>query len=201
MHTDPDSIDHPRRHWLRGAVALGALMGLGARGQSTLPQAQAQALASRLQMGGCALLIRHTRTEPGIGDPPGFQLGQCQTQRQLSEAGREDARRIGQWFESQRLAPGEVLSSQWCRCKDTAQQAFGRHTEWVALNSTFNDSSRQPAQTQVVRERLAQIAMGRFEVWVTHQVNMTHLCGEYPAMGEAFLVDRGGKLQMRMLLA
>ena len=61
-----------------------------------------------------------------IGDPPGFRLGECATQRQLSETGREQAQRIGTWFSARGLAPAEVRSSAWCRCLDTATLAFGR---------------------------------------------------------------------------
>ena len=101
------------------------------------------------------------------------------------------------------VPPGEhslsaVLSSQWCRCKYTASLAFGRVTEWTALNSTFDQSAKQPAQTSQLRERLRQIKPGQFEVWLTHQVNMTALTREYPAMGEAFVVDGAARLASRM---
>jgi phosphohistidine phosphatase SixA len=171
------------------------------------PLARAQAardgsaFATLLAAGGCAVLIRHAQTEPGIGDPPGFTLEQCSSQRQLSAEGRESARRIGQWFQARSLAPSEVRSSQWCRCKDTAELAFGRASAWTALNSTFGNSSLQPAQTQELRQTLRQIAAGKFVVWVTHQVNMTHLTQEYPAMGEAFVVDASARLRARMSFA
>lgn len=171
------------------------------------PLAQAQsakdsaAFAALLAQGACAVLIRHAQTEPGIGDPPGFTLDQCSSQRQLSIAGRETARQIGQWFRNRRLTPSEVRSSQWCRCKDTASLAFGRFSEWPALNSTFGNSGLQPAQTQELRQRLRQIPAGKFEVWVTHQVNMTHLTDEYPAMGEAFVVNAGSRVRGRLIFA
>ena len=95
-------------------------------------------------------------------------------------------------------SPSAVPSSQWCRCKDTASLAFGRVTEWTALNSTFDQRAKQPAQTRPLRERLRQIQPGQFEVWLTHQVNMTDLCLEYPAMGEAFMVDGAARLASRM---
>ena len=94
--------------------------------------------------------------------------------------------------------PSAVLSSQWCRCKDTASLAFGQVTEWTALNSLFDQSAKQPAQTPPLRERLRQIQHGQFEVWLTDQVNMTDLCREYPAMGEAFVVDGAARLASRM---
>ncbi len=196
----PDLPPHwrpERRHLLATGLALAAAVHVpGVRADNARHSA---VFAGLLRQGGCAVLIRHAQTEAGTGDPPGFRLDQCSTQRQLSLAGRETARRMGRWFEARKLEPAEARSSQWCRCRDTADLAFGRHTPWPALNSTFTDSSLQPAQTRALRERLAQIATGQFEVWVTHQVNMTHLAHEYPSTGEAFVVDASGRLKGRMV--
>jgi phosphohistidine phosphatase SixA len=159
----------------------------------------ADALAAMLRTGACAVLIRHAATEPGIGDPPNFRLSDCNTQRQLSDAGRAQSRRIGQWFKARQLQARAVHSSAWCRCRDTAELAFGRHTVWPALNSTFSDSSRQDAQTHMLRQGLQTIPPGQFEVWVTHQVNITALTGEWAAIGEAFLVAANGRLLARSL--
>lgn len=193
--------DAPRRRLLHAAGLLALLQAWPARAQGLGATDREAALAALLRQGGCALLIRHALTEPGIGDPPGFRLDDCRSQRQLSLAGREQARSIGRWFESRQLQPAAVLSSQWCRCKDTAELAFGRVAEWTALNSTFTQGDRQPAQTRELQARLPRIAEGRFEVWVTHQVNMTHLTGQYPSMGEAFVVDRSGCMRGRHAFA
>lgn len=71
------------------------------------------------------MVIWHAATEPRIGDPPGFQLDDCATQRNLSEAGREEARRIGAAFRARGIPIGRVLSRRWCRCLETAGLAFG----------------------------------------------------------------------------
>lgn len=154
-----------------------------------------------LQAGGCAVLLRHAATEPGVGDPPDFKLDDCRTQRNLSEAGRQDARRIGAWFASRKLKPSVVSSSAWCRCKDTSDLAFGQHTVWVALNSTFGDRFAQSDQTPVLRQALARIPVRQFEVWVTHQVNISAIAGQGPAMGEALILDREGRLLARSVFA
>jgi phosphohistidine phosphatase SixA len=150
-----------------------------------------------LRAGGCSVLLRHAATQPGVGDPPEFSLDDCRTQRNLSVAGQQDARRIGLWFGSRKLVPRAVLCSAWCRCKDTAQLAFGKHDVWAALNSTFGDRLQQPDQTTLLRQALARIPVRRFEVWVTHQVNISALTGQGPAMGEALILDREGKLLAR----
>ena len=155
-------------------------------------------VAGLLRAGGCVVLLRHAATVPGVGDPPEFKLDDCRTQRNLSDAGQQDARRIGAWFRNSKLSqPRAVLTSAWCRCKDTADLAFGKYAVWPALNSTFSDRALQPEQSQLLRQALARIPDRQFEVWVTHQVNISALTGEGPAMGEAFVLDRKGKVLAR----
>lgn len=156
-------------------------------------------LAALARQGG-VLLVRHASTETGLGDPAGFILGQCQTQRNLSDAGRAEARAMGAWFQRQGLRPQAVLSSQWCRCQDTARIALGQAQPWPALNSTFAGQGEPEQQLAELRQRLQRLAPGALEVWVTHQVIMTALTQAYPAMGEGFLVDRQGRLQARGMM-
>jgi len=154
----------------------------------------AQELAARLRAGRCAILMRHGQTDPGVRDPPGFVPGQCATQRNLSEAGRERSRAAGAWFRERGLQPSAVLTSAWCRCIDTAQLAFGRHERWAPLDSSFGrGDAREEARPQLLA-RLSRIDAGRFEVWVTHQVNISAFTGEPTSMGEGLLVDAGGQV-------
>jgi phosphohistidine phosphatase SixA len=139
-----------------------------------------------LREGGCVVLMRHAQTVPGVGDPPGWRLGQCSSQRNLSEAGREQARRVGAAFQREGVRVDEVRSSAWCRCTDTADLAFGRHTVWEPLNSFFQ-SGGGSQQIQALRTALPQWPGPGNLVLVTHQVNMSSLTGEYPSMGELFL--------------
>ena len=163
--------------------------------QTAQSASRAQLLAAWRQ--GGVLLIRHAATESGLGDPPGFVIGQCRTQRNLSDEGRQASRVFGAWLQSQYFKPDAVRSSQWCRCQDTARLAFGAYEDWPALNSTFAGQGDPAAQQQALRERLSALPAGRTEVWVTHQVNMTGLTGAYPEMGEGFLVDAQGRLKAR----
>ena len=114
-------------------------------------------IATLLRKGGCVALMRHAETVPGVGDPPEFKLDDCRTQRNLSTAGQQDARRIGAWFKQNKLKPRAVLSSAWCRCKDTADLAFAQHTVWPALNSVFNDRAQLPDQSELLRKALAAV--------------------------------------------
>ncbi|PUE41554.1 histidine phosphatase family protein [Limnohabitans sp. Bal53] len=204
-HTSPAPASAPRRSALArlGATLvapwLTCVPGL-AHAQSSQTATRAQFLAVWRQSGG-VLLIRHAATESGVGDPPGFVIGQCRTQRNLSEAGRQASRQLGAWLQAQSFKPDAVRSSQWCRCQDTARLAFGAYEDWPALNSTFAGQGDATAQQLALRERLQALPAGRTEVWVTHQVIMTGLTGAYPGLGEGFLVDRQGRLLARGDLA
>ncbi len=158
-------------------------------------------IAALLRAGGCVALMRHAETVPGVGDPPEFKLDDCSTQRNLSASGQQDARRIGAWFRQNKLKPRTVLSSAWCRCKDTANLAFGLYTVWPALNSVFNDRAQLPDQSEAVRKALAAVPNQQFEVWVTHQVNITALTGQGIGMSEVFILDGQAKLLARTRLA
>ncbi len=184
------------------AAAALALVGMsgGVRAQPERKATAAELLRLWRQSGG-ALLIRHAATESGLGDPAGFTLGQCRTQRNLSDAGKQASQAFGAWLQAQNFKPDAVLSSQWCRCQDTAQLAFGQFEDWPALNSTFAGQGDSAAQQKALLARLRGLPQGRTEVWVTHQVNMTGLTGAYPSMGEGFLVDRQGRLLARAELA
>ena len=186
----------------RKVLTVASVGGTWFTGTYLLPPAFAQTAAdvpALLRIGGCALMLRHTQTEPGIGDPAGYRLDQCSTQRNLSNEGREQAKHIGQWLKSRGLRPQSIHTSVWCRCKDTAELAFGQYAVLSALNSTFDNRALQDGQTQELRARLKNIPAGQFEVWVTHQVNITALTGEVPAMGEAVLVSGQARLLGRTL--
>ena len=179
-------MNRHRRDLLRAAplLAIGRLA----------PAAAADEPAWRvLAAGGCAVLMRHAQTVAGIGDPPGFRLDDCSTQRNLSEAGRAEARRFGAEFSRRGIDVDEVLSSRWCRCLDTARIAFARHEVRVfeALDSFFADGSTRQAQTDALRSYLARQVAPRRIVLVTHQVNIAALTGQSVAMGEALLVRIG----------
>ena len=89
------------------------------------------------QDGDKVILIRHAKA-PGGGDPEGFKIKDCKTQRNLDEFGINQSKKIGKLFKEKKIKIDQVLSSQWCRCKDTAKYAFGKFKEFSALNSTFS---------------------------------------------------------------
>jgi broad specificity phosphatase PhoE len=139
------------------------------------------------------MLMRHAATEPGIGDPPEFRLGDCSTQRNLSAQGRAFSVELGRRMAAQGVRLDAVLSSAWCRCVDTARLAFDAHPQlnaraevWPDLNSFFQGQGDEATQTTAVLARLRQTPP-RNTMLVTHQVNISALTGRGTAMGEVLL--------------
>ncbi len=161
-------------------------------------RAQPSDFWARLREGGNVVLMRHARTEPGVGDPPGFRLGECATQRNLSAEGREQARRVGEAFQREAIRLDEVRNSAWCRCVDTAQLAFGRQVVWTPINSFFGSAPAREAQTREVMAAARALRAPTNWMLVTHQVNITALTGEHLAMGEVFVTRPEGE-RLRVL--
>ena len=142
-----------------------------------------------LQEPGTVAVMRHALA-PGGGDPANFELGDCSTQRNLNDAGRDQARRIGQAFRDNGIEVDRVLTSQWCRCRDTAELLdLGPVEDFPALNSFFEDRSTRDQQTTAVRDFLSQAPEGEKLVLVPHQVNITALTDVFPSSGEVVVIE------------
>jgi phosphohistidine phosphatase SixA len=160
-----------------------------------LAWANADDIAERLRTGGTVIAFRHALA-PGTFDPPNFRLGDCSTQRNLSEEGRAQARRIGEWFKARALLPAVVRTSPWCRCVDTATIAFGSAEPWRALGSPRGSTEATNAESlQQLRTAVAAATRqrGRFEVWVTHMFVLGDLVGANTASGEGLLLGTDGR--------
>lgn len=155
------------------------------------------AVWAKLRQGrGYVVMMRHALA-PGTGDPPEFQLSDCSTQRNLSTEGRQQATAIGAAFRQQNIPIDRVLSSQWCRCLDTAKLLdLGTVEPFPALNSFFSDRSTAAQQTeqvqQFIREQQNQPGV---TILVTHQVNITAISNIVPASGEFVVLKAQGASQ------
>jgi phosphohistidine phosphatase SixA len=133
---------------------------------------------------GAVILFRHA-IAPGGGDPAGFRLGDCATQRNLDVQGRKQARRIGE-----QLRWTAVWASQWCRTKETAALAFPqlKVVEQPAFNSFFADRSKADGQTAQARALLQGWRGPGVLAVITHQVNIAALTEVSPSSGEGIVV-------------
>lgn len=134
------------------------------------------------------LLIRHALA-PGTGDPSNFQVDDCATQRNLSDEGRAQARRIGALIGKSVSRDVKIFSSQWCRCLETARLLdLGSVREQPFLNSFYQRSQNRDAQTADLRAWIKNADPTPLHILVTHQVNITALTGVYPRSGEIIAV-------------
>lgn len=163
----------------------------GTSGPSTAEPLAEQPFWRLAREGGNIFLMRHAQTVAGIGDPPGFRLNDCRTQRNLSEAGIAESKQLGERFVQQQVVLHEVRSSAWCRCIDTARYAFDphypRHRVWAPLNSFFQGQGNAQQQTRDALAQAQKLPPGHNWMWVTHQVNISGLTGRFTRMGEVLL--------------
>ena len=166
---------------------LAVLLSLGLFMVAAPAAAGSEEILADLSQAGTVLLLRHALA-PGTGDPPGFVLGDCSTQRNLSDAGREQARALGERLRQAGIDQARVYSSRWCRCVETAELLdLGPVQPLPALDSFFQDRSQGAAHTQAARDFLEQLPAGPPVILVTHQVNITRLTGQFTASGNGVL--------------
>ncbi len=151
----------------------------------------------RLTAGG-VLLLRHA-IAPGFGDPAGFRVDDCSTQRNLSEEGRQQARAIGAWLRARGISRARVYSSQWCRCLETAELlGLGKVSPLPALNSFFQRPMDRAANLNALRNFLTeQESQNGPLVLVTHQVTVTALTDIFPNSGEGVVATLGEDGELR----
>ena len=162
-------------------------------------QACASELSELLKKPDHVLLMRHA-IAPGIGDPAGYKLQDCKTQRNLDATGRAQAQKTGQWLKAQGVGNALVFSSAWCRCKETAENlAFGTPALEASLNSFFDDMRQGPQSNANLQKFVANQLKAKGDkalVLVTHQVNMTEFTGATVGSGDMVLVkvNAAGKM-------
>jgi len=143
-----------------------------------------------LRQPGSVAIMRHALA-PGTGDPANMQIDDCTTQRNLDARGRAQARRIGAAFREQGIVFDRILTSQWCRCRDTAAElGLGAPQDAPPLNSFFADGSTRDAQTAATRDLIA--AAEDKLLLVTHQVNISALTGRGTRSGEVLVIRQTG---------
>ena len=170
---------------LAGSIALAALNA----------HADSDILIDQLKTGGYILMIRHAMA-PGTGDPVNFQIGDCATQRNLDDRGRDQARSIGEWLRAGGIEKARVYSSQWCRCLETAKLInLGPVTPLAALNSFYDRPQDREPNLKALRNFLAkQTADSELLILVTHYVTISAITGKAVSSGEGVVLrvkDRG----------
>jgi phosphohistidine phosphatase SixA len=169
------------------ALALAALLLL-------LPARAAadEAIWTLLKGGGQVVLIRHGLTTPGVGDPPGFRLEDCATQRNLVDEGRRESERVGAAFRARAIPVERVLTSPWCRCIETARLAWGGAEVWTPLSNLFGRPENRAEQVRQMQARVSERPGAGNLVLVTHGSTIAALTGINPDTAEMVVVTPQG---------
>lgn len=156
-----------------------------------IPAQATEAGWALLGSGGQVVLLRTTNS-PGGGEPAGFDIDDCASQRNLSERGRQNARQIGPLFLARSARIEIVLTSRYCRARDMADLAFGttQSETFEALDLLSSDEQEAEEQLAATRERVAAHSGAGNLVMVTHGANIEALTGASVREGEAVIVSR-----------
>ncbi|QHO77191.1 histidine phosphatase family protein [Bradyrhizobium sp. CCBAU 051011] len=167
------------------------LLGLSATAETAIADEAAKAW-NALRAGGHVALMRHADAPGGFGDPPGFRVEDCATQRNLSAKGRADAEKIGARLKREGIAFEKILSSPWCRCTDTAKLM---NLGTIETEPTFGNvvvlRDQRETLTAGGRALIAKWTAGGNLLVVTHGANISALTGVSPASGEIVVVKGG----------
>lgn len=156
-----------------------------------LIQPASASLVSDLRDGQHVLMMRHADA-PGFGDPAGYVIGQCSTQRNLGDYGKKQSKAIGEWLSNQGVQNAQVFSSPWCRCLDTAILLNkGPVKTEPALGSFFDDMGLEKKQTKELEVLIKNIFSKPSQapvILVTHHVNIQAFTGKAVGVGAMVLV-------------
>ena len=138
-----------------------------------------------LKNGGNLIFIRHAYA-PGGGDPDNFDINDCSTQRNLSEEGRKQAKNIGNYFKENLIPIDKIISSEWCRCKETAQIAFKKFETNKFLNSFFSEKFKKNKTKQIkdLKKYINKWDNNKNLVFITHYVVIFEALNYAPSSGE-----------------
>ena len=148
-------------------------------------------LINLLKDGNKLIFIRHAYA-PGSGDPFNFDLDNCSTQRNLNQEGINQSKKIGQLFSKNKVQIDKVLSSEWCRCKDTAEFAFNEYTTFNALNSFYASRFKKNKAKQVIdlKNYILNWNSKKNLVLVTHFVVISEILNISASSGEIIISDK-----------
>ena len=148
-------------------------------------------LINQLEDGGKLIFIRHAYA-PGNGDPNNFNLNDCSTQRNLNSLGRKQARDIGEFFRENKIEIYKVLSSEWCRCKETANIAFKEYSTNSFLNSFYSSKyeKNRDKQVEALYDYVKKFKSNQNLIFVTHYVLISEVLNYGASSGEIVISDK-----------
>ena len=151
-------------------------------------------LIKELKKGKKIVFIRHAYA-PGSGDPDNFIINDCDTQRNLNDDGRNQAKNIGKYFSSNKISIDKVISSEWCRCKETANLAFKDYETKFFLNSFFSlkFAKNKDQQMKYLKKYVHDWQSEKNLIIVTHYVVISEVLDYATSSGEIVITDKNFK--------
>tara|TARA_B100000965_G_scaffold324421_1_gene286372 strand:- start:119 stop:667 length:549 start_codon:yes stop_codon:yes gene_type:complete len=148
-------------------------------------------ILNSLYEGGKIIFIRHA-IAPGNGDPTDFKINDCSTQRNLSQSGIDQSKLIGLFFKENNIKIDKVFSSEWCRCKDTAEIAFKNYKTFKALNSFYDPKFVENEKKQIkdLKKFIKEWDSDKNIIFVTHYVVILSLLNMGVSSGEIVVADK-----------
>jgi phosphohistidine phosphatase SixA len=148
-------------------------------------------ILASLKEGNKLIFIRHAYA-PGGGDPDNFDINDCNTQRNLSESGRQQAKNISNFFIENQINFKKAYSSEWCRCRETAKIAFGDFETKNFLNSFFSQKFAKNRKKQMndLNNFVDNYKDDGNLVFVTHYVVISEALNYAPSSGEIVVADK-----------
>ena len=154
----------------------------------------------RKRISANVIFLRHALA-PGVGDPINFSKEDCSTQRNLNDEGRSQARLIGDYLKKSNIIFSEILTSEWCRCIDTAKELdLGQWETFSGLNSFFQGHEKKYHVMDKLWKKIDSLNYSDFVLFVTHQVVITEITGEVPRSGEMVLYNSITKKKSRLMV-
>lgn len=153
-----------------------------------------------LKKGGYVILMRNSAVDEGLGDPKGYKVAECATQLNLTAKGKAEAKKIGEEFKQRKIPIKQVLTSEFCRTRETAALAFGKAETWEPLNSFYDKPMRKSEQTRLLHQRMENAPKGGSNlVLVTHGYNITSATGLNPDPGDMLIIEPAFKVGYRVV--
>ena len=148
-------------------------------------------ILNSLQEGNKIIFIRHA-IAPGNGDPDNFNIKDCSSQRNLDNNGIKQSKKIGLFFKNNKIKIDKVLSSEWCRCKDTAKYAFENFETFDALNSFYDErfAANETKQISDLKKYIKNWDSDKNLVFVTHYVVISSILKTGSSSGEIIISDK-----------
>ena len=158
-------------------------------------------LRSLIKNSGTNVIFLRHAIAPGFGDPDNFEINNCDTQRNLDQAGKKQALKIGKYLKEQKIKFNEILTSEWCRCKETAiKMNIGKWKTFSGLNSFFQNHANKNKVLDQLNTKLNKLKKNNLTLMISHQVVIFEITGIATKSGGLVLYNTNSKKTTEIII-